>query len=61
VVIEKFNADGAADCDSEAQLFKLLPAASSVEQWYSTWGTRTHPRGYVKFKKIYHNNNTFVI
>jgi hypothetical protein len=31
-----------------------------LDQWYSTWGTRTpggtrrHLRGYVKFKKIYY-------
>jgi hypothetical protein len=23
----------------------------SLDQWYSTWGTRRHFRGYVKFKK----------
>jgi hypothetical protein len=31
-----------------------------IDQWYSTWGTRTHLKGYVKFRKILfhdiHNN-----
>jgi hypothetical protein len=26
---------------------------SGLEQWYSTWGTRRHLRGYVTLKKIY--------
>jgi hypothetical protein len=25
---------------------------TDLEQWYSTWGTRRHLRGYVKLKKI---------
>jgi hypothetical protein len=25
----------------------------ALEQWYSTWGTRGHLRGYVKLKEIY--------
>jgi hypothetical protein len=25
----------------------------SLEQWYSTWGTRRHLRGYVKLEKNY--------
>jgi hypothetical protein len=30
-----------------------------IEQWYSTWGTRRHLRGYVKFKKkiLFHDKH----
>jgi hypothetical protein len=42
---------------------------TELDQWYSTWGTRTpgdtriHHRGYLKFKNIYNDNtrNIFVI
>jgi hypothetical protein len=30
---------------------ETLEANGGLDQWYSTWGTRRHLRGYVKFKK----------
>jgi hypothetical protein len=32
---------------------ETAPAMHLIGQWYSTWGTRRHLRGYVKLKNIY--------
>jgi hypothetical protein len=29
---------------------------ANLDQWYSTWGTRRHVRGYVKLKKKFMTN-----